>query len=284
MKITVTFRHIDPTPALKSYAIEKTTGHVEKPLIKPEQAHWILSVEKKRHTAELNVVANGGNIIGKETGEDLYAAIDAVIAKAAAQARKAKGKVKDHKPSHRGEDASIRHPSAVRMSSLASRGARLVEGGEVTRSEMVHPDPMTHEDAINALEVSGREFLVFMNRTNGDVNIVYRRDDGFFGVIEPDVHGNGHGNGKANGNGAANGNGHDIAFRFEVYARDEDGAAHHARVIRQREVTARPMTVQESVQEMNKSRNHFWVFADRRRQGVNVVYRTRAGEYGLIET
>ena len=276
MKITVTFRHIDPTPALKSYAIEKLS-HVEKLLIKPEQAHWILSVEKKRHIAELNAVANGINIIGKETGEDLYAAIDAVVAKASAQARKAKGKVKDHKPSHRGDEATIRHPSPVRMSSLASRGARLVEGGEVTRSETIHPDPMTHEEAINALEVSGRDFLVFMNRTNNDVNIVYRRDDGFFGVIEPDVR-------NGNGNGKANGNGHDVAFRFEVYARDEDGAAHHARVIRQREVTARPMTIQESVQEMNKSRNHFWVFADRRRQGVNVVYRTRAGEYGLIET
>ena len=76
----------------------------------------------------------------------------------------------------------------------------------------------------------------------------------------------------------------EIPFRFDVYAKDEDGKSRGARMIRQRRVTVRPMTVQESVDEMNKSKNHFWVFADRARQGVNVVYRTRAGEYGLIET
>jgi putative sigma-54 modulation protein len=272
MKITVTFRHIDPTPALKAYAIEKT-GHVEKLLIKPEQAHWILSVEKKRHIAELNCVANGVTLIGKETGEDLYAAMDEVIAKVSSQARKTKGKVKSHKPAHRRDEHTVRQPSPVRMSSLASRGARLADGGEVIRSETLHPDAMDHEEAINALEVSGKDFLVFQNKNSHHVNIVYRRDDGFFGVIEPEF------GRKSGSNGRT-----EIPFRFEVYARDEDGKSHHARVIREREVPVKAMSIQESVQEMNKSRNHFWVFADRARQGVNVVYRTRAGEYGLIET
>lgn len=275
MKITVTFRHIDSTPALKSYAIEKM-AHVEKILIKPEQAHWILSVEKKRHSAELNIVANGLNIIGKETGADLYAAMDEVIAKVSAQARKAKGKVKSHKPTHRKDETTVRHPGAVRMSSLASRGARLADGGEIVKTESLKADELSIEEAINALEVSGKDFLVFTNGGTDAVNICYRRDDGFFGVIEPEFKKS---KAKSNGNGSG-----EVPFRFDVWARDEDGKSHRARMIRQREVAVKPMTVQESVAEMNKSKNQFWVFADRKRQAVNVVYRTRAGEYALIET
>lgn len=270
MKVTVTFRHLDSTPALKNYAIEKTE-HVEKLLIKPEQAHWILTVDKKTQVAECDVIANGKHIVAKEAGDDLYAAIDEVISKLSAQARKTKEKTKNHKPPHRKSEATVRHPSAVRLSSLASRGARLADGGEVVRTETMEPSSMDTEQAIGALEVSGKDFLIFLNRSTGAVNICYRRDDGFFGVIEPGL------NGKKKGS-------NEIPFRFDVYARDEDGNARGARMIRQRRVTVRPMTVQESVDEMNRSRNQFWVFADRARRGVNVVYRTRAGEYGLIET
>lgn len=270
MKITVTFRHLDSTPALKTYAIEKT-AHVEKLLIKPEQAHWVLCVDKKEQIAECEIVANGKHLVAKESGDDLYAAMDEVIAKLSAQARKAKGKVKSHKPTHRNSEATVRQPSEVRLSSLASRGARLADGAEVVKTETVEPSAMDTEAAIGALEVSGKDFLIFSNRATGAVNICYRRDDGFFGVIEPGL------NGKKKGT-------NEIPFRFDVYAKDEDGKSRGARMIRQRRVTVRPMTVQESVDEMNKSKNHFWVFADRARQGVNVVYRTRAGEYGLIET
>lgn len=271
MKVTVTFRHLDPTPALKAYASEKLASHVEKLLIKPEQAHWILSVEKLDHIAELEVTANGKKFFGKEVGTDLYAAIDLVADKLAAQARKVKGKLKSHKPSHRHEETTARKPDPVRLSSLASRGAKLADGAEIVKTETMSPNVMGTAEAINALEVSGRDFLIFVNQDTEQVNICYRRDDGFFGVIEPEVNGRG----KANGN---------IPFRFDVYARDEEGKTRAARMIRQREVDVRPMTVQESVAEMNRSRNQFWVFADRSRQNVNVVYRTRQGEYGLIET
>ena len=272
MKVTVTFRHLDPTPALKAYATEKLS-HVEKLLIKPEQAHWILSVEKLDHIAELEVTANGKKFFAKEVGQDLYAAIDTVIDKVAAQARKSKGKAKSHKPNHRRDETTVRQPSPVRLSSLASRGARLSDGAEIVKTETMSPNPMGTHEAINALEVSGQDFLIFVNAQTDQINICYRRDDGFFGVIEPEVNGRG----KSNGNG-------NVPFRFDVYAKDEDGVSRAARMIRQREVEVRPMTVQESVAEMNKSRNQFWVFADRARQSVNVVYRTRAGDYGLIET
>ena len=273
MQVNVTFRHLDSTPALKSYAIEKL-GHVEKLLVKPEHAHWILSVEKLSHIAEVEITANGKRVFAKEVGGDLYAAIDSVIDKVAAQARKEKGKLKSHKPHHREDERDVRHPSPVRLSSLASRGARLSDGAEIVKTETLSPQFLSTAEAINALEVSGKDFLVFVNAGTDSVNICYRRDDGFFGVIEPEL--------KASGNGK---NGH-IPFRFDVYAKDEDGKQRAARMIRKKEVAVRPMTVQESVAEMNKSRNHFWVFADRARHdgGVNVVYRTRQGEYGLIET
>lgn len=96
MQVSVTFRNIEPTDALKAYAEEKLE-HVKKVLLKPIEAHVILSVEKFRHTAEVTIVATGHKIVGEEQSDDMYKSIDKVMDKVTRQARRSKEKMQDHR-------------------------------------------------------------------------------------------------------------------------------------------------------------------------------------------
>ena len=96
MQVSVTFRNIEPTEALKAYAADKLE-HVKKVLIKPIEAHVILSVEKFRHRAEVTIVASGETLVGEEQSDDMYKSIDKVMDKVTRQARRAKEKARSHR-------------------------------------------------------------------------------------------------------------------------------------------------------------------------------------------
>ena len=94
VKVSVTFRHTEPTDALKQYAEEKM-HRLGKYFSQPLDAHVVLSVEsKERQTAEVELHAHGGMIHAKEQTEDLYAAIDLVTDNLKRQLRKQKDKIK----------------------------------------------------------------------------------------------------------------------------------------------------------------------------------------------
>ena len=80
MHVMVTFRHVEPTDGLRHYAEEKVQ-RVHKFLRRPIEAHVILSVEKQRHIAEVQVTANHLNINAAEETGDLYSAIDRAMSK-----------------------------------------------------------------------------------------------------------------------------------------------------------------------------------------------------------
>src|ERR1043166_8609563 len=110
MLITVTFRHVDPTPPLKAYAEEKLQ-RVRKYLHRPVDAHVILSVSKERHVAEITLKADHVTMFAQEETHDLYSAIDLALDKLEHQAQKLKAKRRDHKgPSGNrgGEEAEAR--------------------------------------------------------------------------------------------------------------------------------------------------------------------------------
>ena len=91
MQVSVTFRNIEPTESLKNYAQEKLE-HVKKVVVKPIEAHVILSVEKFRHRAEVTLVASGQTLVGEEQSDDMYKSIDKVMDKVTRQARRSKEK------------------------------------------------------------------------------------------------------------------------------------------------------------------------------------------------
>ena len=91
MQISVTFKHIDASEPLKTYVSEKL-DRFDKYLYNPAEANVVLSVEKFRHIADVNIVGDGLTIKGKEETEDMYSAIDMVLDKLEKQIKKSKEK------------------------------------------------------------------------------------------------------------------------------------------------------------------------------------------------
>ncbi len=171
MHITVTFRHMESSEPLKQYAEEKTR-RIEKYLEEPIEVHWVLSVEKIRHIAEATVVAKNISINAREETQDMYSAIDLAIDKLEKQVRRHKEKVKNHKHTENVKEAYI------------STATETEKTPRVVKIENMFAKPMTLEEATLQMEVSKRNFLVYTDSATSTINVLYRREDGNFGLIE----------------------------------------------------------------------------------------------------
>ncbi len=170
MKITVTGRHLEVTPALKSYAEEKI-GKFEKYLSNISEAVVTLSVEKYRHKVEVLIKANGVMIQAEGITGEIYSAIDEVVEKLDKQVKKYKEKLVSHR---KGENKAS-----------AASAAPLYEEGIIIKKRQFDMKPMSPEEAVMQLDLLDKDFFVFANGASGDINVIYRRKDGNYGLIEP---------------------------------------------------------------------------------------------------
>jgi putative sigma-54 modulation protein len=182
MQISVTFRHVDPTPALRAYAEEKL-GRIKKYLRRPVDAHVILSVVKERHVAEITLKADHVTMFAQEQTRDLYSAIDLALDKIEHQAQKLKTRRRRHKGGAAARGAPPRAEGPPPAAAPEPRGPE--ETPEVVRSAWLPGKPLSIEDAIEQLRASGDEFLVFLSAANQSLAVLYRRRDGRYGLIEP---------------------------------------------------------------------------------------------------
>lgn len=90
MNINITFRHLEPSEAIKKY-VERKVGRIQKFLRQPMTAKVTLSLDKLRHTAEVRIASGGERLEASETSERLYASIDMVVDKLERQVRVSKG-------------------------------------------------------------------------------------------------------------------------------------------------------------------------------------------------
>jgi putative sigma-54 modulation protein len=178
MKVEYTGRQIDVTPAIQKFT-EDHLKKIRKILGEMIEVHVILTVEKYRHIAEINLKSRSFKFNGIEETHDMYTSINAVLEKIERQAIKHKGK----------KIAKKRKPSAAPLIAGArSRGEPLPsnsDGPRVIRSRSFAAKPMTVEEAVLEVTTSQSEFLVFRNSESERVSVVYRRKDGNFGLIEP---------------------------------------------------------------------------------------------------
>ncbi len=172
MQVMVTFRRVEPSDGLRQYAEEKMQ-RVHKYLRRPIDAHVILSVLKHRHIAEVQVSANHLNITATEETDDLYSAIDLAMSKLERQIKKHVAKHKDHKGAN----------NAATAAAVLTRATR----GETVRAERVAVKPMSVDEAIMHLRMRKNDFLLFKNAATDTLNVVYRRKDGKYGLIEPEL-------------------------------------------------------------------------------------------------
>ena len=171
MRIEVTGRQLEVTPALKSF-VEEKVSKLKRFIDDIEEVHAILSVEKYRQIAEITVKARHLVLTGKEETSDMYTSISEVVDKLEKQARRSKEKIIDRK---RKEERT---------------GSPKEEGGEgfpqVVRMERIELKPMTVEEAALQLSFSRDNFLVFRNSESDKINVIYRLKDGNFGLITPE--------------------------------------------------------------------------------------------------
>jgi putative sigma-54 modulation protein len=174
MQISVTFRQIEPSEALKNYVTDRL-NKFKRYLDEPVDAHVVLGLEKFRHLADVTIDNNGRIIKGKEENTDMYAAIDLVMDKIDMQLKKFRDKLRSAK--------GDRTKSSV---------AAVVEPDEAPalpaiRRKRVEVPALQLTDAVELMQSSKDDLLVFTNVASGNLHILYRRQDGAYVLVEPDL-------------------------------------------------------------------------------------------------
>ncbi len=197
MKLVIQGKNIEITDAIREYVhqkIEKAVNHFQN-LTTEVDVH--LSVARNprinpKQTAEVTIYANGAVVRAEESSENLYASIDLVANKIARQLRKYKEKrqAQTHAPVKTAE-AIAQEPVAPSLTS--DRAPELPS--EVVRTKYFAMPPMTVEDALEQLDLVGHDFYMFRNAATGEINVIYERNHGGYGVLQP-RNNNGHVNGK----------------------------------------------------------------------------------------
>jgi putative sigma-54 modulation protein len=174
MQISVTFRQIEPSDALKNYVTDRLSKF-KRYLEGPVEAHVVLGLEKFRHLADVTIDSNGRIIKGKEENTDMYAAIDLVMDKIDMQLKKFRDKQRGPKGDRSARTAAVVETEAEEAP-LPS-----------VRRKQVEVSPLQVNDAVELLQTSGDDLLVFTNVASGGLNILYRRQDGSFILVEPEL-------------------------------------------------------------------------------------------------
>jgi putative sigma-54 modulation protein len=172
MNIIVTGRHLEVTPALKNY-VEKKVQRFDRYLSNISEAIVTLGVEKYRHKAEVLLKVNGVLIQAEGITGDVYASIDEVAEKLERQIKKYKEKLVSHRKSEgkaAAATAEVPFPAEV---------------GKIIKNKRFELKPMSPDEAVMQMELLDKDFFVFTNDNSGSINVIYRRKDGNFGLIEP---------------------------------------------------------------------------------------------------
>jgi len=170
MKIKIAGRHTDASPALRDYVIEKTEA-LERFFDRIISVDVVLSVEKERQIADFHAhLTNRKLITAREESTDMYASIDKAIDRMKRQLVKFKDQL---------------HDVRVANNVPGTEESEEVKERQIIRSEAYFPKPMTAEEAALQLEAIEKDFLVFVDADTDLVSIIYRRNDGNFGLIEP---------------------------------------------------------------------------------------------------
>jgi putative sigma-54 modulation protein len=197
MQLSVTFRHMDSTDALRDYAKEKVE-RIRKYFPDPIKAHVVLVCDRGyNHTADVMITLHNGLVIkGVETTEDMYSSIDLVMAKIERQVRRYKEKIRSHKGAEglHGQ-REITHSvlaEPVEVEQPAGNGhAHAAPEPQIMKKSKFFAKPLTPNEAVMQMNLLNNDFLVFTNAASHEVNVVYRRGDGTYGLIETGQNGGG---------------------------------------------------------------------------------------------
>ena len=175
MQTSVTFKNLDPSDHLKSYVSDKL-DRFDKFLDNPAEANVVLAVEKFRHIAEIKIAGDRLSINGKEETNDMYSAIDMVLDKLEKQIKKSKEKIKERRSASKNRNRSMLETAEVPPDDDTVRHVKI---------RNIEYKPMDIEEAVLQMDLIEDNFLVFTNARSDKINVLYRRKDGHYGLIQP---------------------------------------------------------------------------------------------------
>ena len=181
-------KNLDITNDLRQY-IEKRANKMDRYLPDLNEVRIDLSVQRTRSSqdrqvAQMTVRSNGMILRAEERAEEMSVAIDAVIEKMYRQIARYKGKRVDRWQGHvtgRAEMEVLPLPSEV-LEELAGQDER-----RIVRTKRFPVSPMSEDEAIEQMELLGHDFFVFYNPNHGLLSVLYRRRDGNYGLLEPEL-------------------------------------------------------------------------------------------------
>ncbi|MCD5410038.1 MAG: ribosome-associated translation inhibitor RaiA [Clostridiales bacterium] len=175
MKITVSGKNVAVTSALRNMT-ESKLSKLDKYFAKEVEAKVTLSVEKNRQIIEVTIPINGAFLRAEEVTDDMYTSIDKVMDKLVRQLRKHKTKLENRTNKYE----TIRFENISRVDANENENE-----SKIVRTKRFAMKPMSPEEAVLQMELIGHSFFVFANADSDEVNVVYKRKDGNFGLIEP---------------------------------------------------------------------------------------------------
>jgi putative sigma-54 modulation protein len=179
MQLIISGKNLEVSDWLKEY-VEKKIGKLDRYLPGLTEARVELALENTRNTNQSQVVqvtlrTNGTIMRGEERAADFTVAVDTVTEKLYKQIDRYKG---------RRARSRTQGEKALPMETPPAPTADLPR---IVRVKRFRTPPMTEEEAIEQMELLGHNFFVFANREHGNINVLYRRNDGNYGLIEPEV-------------------------------------------------------------------------------------------------
>lgn len=175
MIIMVNGKNIEVTSALKN-VVEKKLSKLDKYFNEDVKAHVTLSVQRNSQTVEVTIPFNGIILRAEEDNEDMYSAIDIVVSKLEKQIRKQKTKLEKKL-----------HNSSLRFQHIPEyEKDENEEEPRIVRTKKFAMKPMYNDEAVLQMELLGHNFFVYLNAESEEVNVIYKRNDGNYGLIEPE--------------------------------------------------------------------------------------------------
>jgi len=175
MQVAVRGKNIEITPAIRDY-VAKKLGKIEKFADHEVTAQVNLYVERGRHIAEVTAGLNGMLLRGEEATADMYASIDLVADKLEKQVQKYRARLRRRKDAVAPVDAAP----------IGEDDASADLDGKVVKTKRFPVKPLAVDEAILQMDLLAHDFFVFVNSETHKVNVVYRRHDGDYGLLEPE--------------------------------------------------------------------------------------------------
>ncbi|MBE3589547.1 MAG: ribosome-associated translation inhibitor RaiA [Firmicutes bacterium] len=177
MNLQLHGKNIEVTPALREYA-EKKLSRLGRYFEEPLHVQVSFEVERGRHIVEVTAPVAGYILRGEEATADMYASLDRVWDKLERQIHKYKTRL----------NRKARQDGVPRKAEPARAEHEEAEAGEapqIVRVKRFHLKPMHVDEAVLQMDLLGHDFYVFQNAETGVVNVLYRRREGGYGLIEP---------------------------------------------------------------------------------------------------